>query len=58
VMAMPEVRKRLGRQGFRLASSTPAQLAERIEAEVARWRELVEVAGIEVYGSHSRTSGV
>jgi tripartite-type tricarboxylate transporter receptor subunit TctC len=46
---MPEVRKRLGRQGFRLASSTPAELAKRIDAEVAKWRELVEVAGIEVY---------
>lgn len=48
VMAMPDVRKRLTRQGFRLAGSTPEQLASRIDAEVARWRELVEVAGIDV----------
>jgi tripartite-type tricarboxylate transporter receptor subunit TctC len=50
VMALPEVRRRLTRQGFRLASSTPEQLAERIRVEVARWRELVTASGIQVGG--------
>jgi len=50
VMALPEVRRRLTRQGFRLATSTPEQLAERIDAEVARWRELVMLSGIRVGG--------
>lgn len=48
VMAMPEVRRRLTRQGFRLATSTPEQLAARIAADVARWRELVALTGIRV----------
>lgn len=47
-MALPEVKKRLTRQGFRLATSTPQQLAKRIAVEVARWREMVERTGIEV----------
>jgi tripartite-type tricarboxylate transporter receptor subunit TctC len=48
VMAMPEVRRRLTRQGFRLATSTPQELADRIAAEVARWRDLVTLSGIRV----------
>lgn len=46
VMAMPEVRRRLTRQGFRLASSTPEELSARIAAEVARWRELIALTGL------------
>jgi Rrf2 family protein len=48
VMAMPEVRKRLARQGFRIATSTPLQLAERIAAEVSHWRGKLEASGIEL----------
>jgi Rrf2 family protein len=48
VMALPQVRRRLTRQGFRLACSTPAELAQRIEADVTRWRELVMMSGIRV----------
>ncbi len=46
VLALPEVRKRLARQGFKLATSTPLELADRIRAEVSRWRELTRAAGI------------
>jgi Rrf2 family protein len=46
VMAMPEVRRRLTRQGFRLVSSTPEELSVRIAAEVARWRELISLTGL------------
>ncbi|MEO6743339.1 MAG: tripartite tricarboxylate transporter substrate-binding protein [Caldimonas sp.] len=48
VLAMPEVKKRLQRQGFHLATSTPQELAERIRRDVARWREQTRAAGIEV----------
>lgn len=47
VLALPEVRKRLMRQGFHLATSTPGELAERIRRDVARWREQTRAAGIE-----------
>ena len=46
VMALPEVRRRLARQGFRIATSTPEQLHARISAEVARWRELITLTGL------------
>lgn len=46
VMALPEVRRRLTRQGFRIATSTPEQLAARIDAEVARWRDLIALTGL------------
>lgn len=48
VMERPEVRKRLARQGFRVATCTPGQFSERIEAEVAGWRGKLEASGIEV----------
>jgi Rrf2 family protein len=50
-MALPEVKKRLARQGFRLATSTPEQLAARIATEVAHWRALVAASGIDVSGA-------
>ncbi|MFN7394709.1 MAG: tripartite tricarboxylate transporter substrate-binding protein [bacterium] len=46
VMAMPDIRRRLARQGFRIATSTPEQLAGRIAVEVARWRELIVLTGL------------
>lgn len=46
VLALPEVKKRLVRQGFHLATSTPKELAERIRRDVARWREQTRAAGI------------
>lgn len=49
VMALPDVRRRLTRQGFRLATSTPAQLAGRIATEVARWREMVAFTGMRLF---------
>jgi tripartite-type tricarboxylate transporter receptor subunit TctC/DNA-binding IscR family transcriptional regulator len=48
VLALPEVKKRLVRQGFHLATSTPKELAERIRRDVARWREQTRAAGIDL----------
>lgn len=50
VLARDDVRKRLARQGFHVATSTPAELAERIANEVSEWRERVAALGIEVGG--------
>jgi tripartite-type tricarboxylate transporter receptor subunit TctC len=55
-MVLPEVKKRLTRQGFRLATSTPEQLAERIAAEVAHWRERIAATDIDVFGAGSGTA--
>ena len=53
VMSLPEVRKRLGRQGFRVATSTPEELAERIEREVSRWRDKLAESGIDLFAQSS-----
>ncbi|HYF17256.1 MAG TPA: tripartite tricarboxylate transporter substrate-binding protein [Ramlibacter sp.] len=50
VMALPEVRRRLARQGFRVAVSSPAELAQRMEREVALWRERLEGSGLDLDG--------
>lgn len=48
VMALPDVKKRLTRQGFRLTTSTPEELARRIASEVAHWRQLAKAVRIVV----------
>ena len=48
VLALPEVKKRLQRQGFNLATSTPQELTERIRRDVARWRQQAAAAGIQI----------
>jgi Rrf2 family protein len=48
VLALPEVKKRLQRQGFNLATSTPQELTERIRRDVARWRQQAAAAGIHI----------
>lgn len=48
VLAMPEVKRQLARQGFRLATSTPEELVERITSEVALWRGLIARSGMNV----------
>jgi len=50
IMSRPDVRKRLVRQGFRIATSTPEELAERIENEVSRWRDKLAESGIDLFG--------
>jgi tripartite-type tricarboxylate transporter receptor subunit TctC len=45
-MAVPEVRAAMERQGIAPRTSTPAEFAAHIAAEVARWTEVVRVADI------------
>jgi tripartite-type tricarboxylate transporter receptor subunit TctC len=48
VFSQPAVKAKLRKAGFRVATSTPPELAERIVAEVAKWRMLVSAANIEI----------
>jgi Rrf2 family protein len=48
VMAQPDVRKRLARQGFRVVTTTPEQFARRIEQEIAYWRDRLTKDGIDL----------
>lgn len=54
VMALPEVKRRLARQGFRVATSTPQELASRIASEVARWREKLAASGLDLGAAPAR----
>jgi tripartite-type tricarboxylate transporter receptor subunit TctC len=44
VMSLAEVKSRLLRQGFRLATSTPEELAARVQADIAQWRGLLQTS--------------
>jgi tripartite-type tricarboxylate transporter receptor subunit TctC len=44
-MADPEVRKRLGSQGFEVVGGTPEQFAAFIRAETQKWGEIVRLTG-------------
>jgi tripartite-type tricarboxylate transporter receptor subunit TctC len=46
VMQMPEVRKRLESNGWRLISMTPAQTEAFVKAEAAKWPQFLRQAGI------------
>ncbi|MGQ0546061.1 MAG: Bug family tripartite tricarboxylate transporter substrate binding protein [Betaproteobacteria bacterium] len=44
-MADPEVRKRLGSQGFQVLGGTPEQFASFIRSETKKWTEIVKLTG-------------
>lgn len=46
VLAAPDVKARLLDLGIEATSETPAQLAERLRADIAKWRAVIEKAGI------------
>ena len=46
VLGMPEVRAMLTQQGMEVLTSTPAELRERMNADAARWAQVVKTAGI------------
>jgi tripartite-type tricarboxylate transporter receptor subunit TctC len=43
-----EIKKKLDALGFVALGNTPAEFAERIRAEPARWSKVVKAAGIHV----------
>jgi len=44
----PEMQKRFGDLGARLVGNTPAEFAQRVAAERARWGEVIKAAGIKL----------
>jgi tripartite-type tricarboxylate transporter receptor subunit TctC len=46
-VAVPAVQKRLGELGVRLAAGSPAQMAELLKSEIARWGTVIKAAGIQ-----------
>ncbi len=44
-MALPEVRELLGKQGFDVVGSTPAEFAKFIRSETAKWTAVVKATG-------------
>ena len=46
VLAMPDVRKKLGDFGLDLIGGTPAEFAAYIKAEIAKWAKVIKAAGI------------
>jgi tripartite-type tricarboxylate transporter receptor subunit TctC len=46
ILAMPEVREFLARQGAFVAASSPAEFQKQVRAEIEKWREIVKVAGM------------
>lgn len=46
VLAMPDVEAVLAKQGIEVRSSTPAEMAAVIEADLARWARVVKEANI------------
>jgi tripartite-type tricarboxylate transporter receptor subunit TctC len=48
IIALPELRERLEREGFEPGSSTPAQLAAYMKSESERWGKVVRAAGVRI----------
>jgi tripartite-type tricarboxylate transporter receptor subunit TctC len=46
IVAMPETKARLATIGIKPVGSSPEEFAERIEAELPKWRKLIRAAGI------------
>ncbi len=46
VLATPEVRDHLAKQGAFVATGTPAQFQAQVKAEIEKWREVVRVSGM------------
>ena len=48
ILARPEVKERIGGLGYEILASSPSELAAQIDAEVTKWRRVVQQAGIKV----------
>jgi tripartite-type tricarboxylate transporter receptor subunit TctC len=46
ILAQPDVRERIGGQGFEIVASTPEQFAAQIKLEVAKWGKVIRASGI------------
>jgi tripartite-type tricarboxylate transporter receptor subunit TctC len=48
IMALPDVRQRMGDLGFNIIASSPQDFAAQIKTEIAKWTKVVKSAGIKV----------
>ncbi len=48
ILARPEVKERIAGLGYDIQASTPRELTAQIDAEVTKWRRVVQQAGIKV----------
>ena len=46
VLALPEVKKRLGEMGFSVIASSSAEATKLVEGDIARWSKLIKTTGI------------
>jgi tripartite-type tricarboxylate transporter receptor subunit TctC len=46
ILGTPDMRERLGAQGFEPAGSTPEEFAAYIKSEIAKWSKVIRTAGI------------
>jgi tripartite-type tricarboxylate transporter receptor subunit TctC len=46
--ADPDIRKKLDTLGFIPVADTPAEFADRIKSEAARWDKVIKAAGIQM----------
>jgi len=46
IMTLPELADRLAKPGMQPATSTPAELAAYLKAEIVKWTKVVRDAGI------------
>lgn len=47
ILRLPEVRKRLVDIGFETVASSPDETARRIQSDVAKWKQIIKLAGIQ-----------
>jgi tripartite-type tricarboxylate transporter receptor subunit TctC len=46
VLAMPEVKKRLGEMGFTTIASSSAEAQKLVDSEMQRWARIIKLSGI------------
>jgi tripartite-type tricarboxylate transporter receptor subunit TctC len=46
ILAMPDVRETILKQGIEVVSSSPAELGRFVTDEIARWTPIIKAAGI------------
>jgi len=47
-LTSPKMREQLSAQGLEVVASTPQEFAQRIDAEIKKWRQVIQSAGIKI----------
>jgi len=48
ILALPEVRAQLEKQGYEVATSTPREFADMVRSEVVKWKRVAEEANVRI----------